>query len=308
MGHEREEESAKSIAPSPAPAPARKHVDKRAAASKRLEADQAKQSAASRMKTTLYVVADILKEQRSTMIAGAPEGARIGLTELHVAATGKRKNLPIDGAARRTAFDTAMLLVEPKIAQYRKELEDPEWLAEQITNRLARLRTEVLLAEAAHRTSTAVRIGENHIHEDTDDARTTGQALHAELPRVVATIKLVSEQMVRVGHEQLHDEAEAMLQAKVHGHADNIGSFADLLGAFSLAEGLLMLSDKQFLEHVKHAHGISNRISTYAELVKAVVEILGGAISVTAYVTSKIAKAGAKIQATRIGPVVQARV
>jgi hypothetical protein len=289
MGQTRDEEPAKTTtAPAPKPAEGRKPVDKRKAATKRFEAEQAKEKQASAMKTTLYVVADILKEQRANLIAGAPEGAKIGLTELYVATTSKRNKTPIDGAARRTAFDTAMLLVEPKIAQYRKELEDPEWLAENVTERLANLRKQVMFTEAAHRTKTAVRIGEKHIHEKDSDPRDTASALQAELPRVIETLRMTGDLVLR-DHE-IEESSLAVLTGRTKQHAPSINSIADLMGGLNFIGGFLNLTDEEFQKRADAARGFVPRVTAYADVVKAMTQLFGGAAAVTTYVAARFAK------------------
>jgi hypothetical protein len=287
MGNTHDQEPAQTPASSK-PSQPRKSVDKRKASTKRFEAEQAKEKQGSAMKTTLYVVADILKEQRADLIAGAPEGAKIGLTELLVAASSKRNKAPIDGAARRTAFDTAMLLVEPKVAQYRKELEDPEWLAENVTERLANLRKQVLFTEAAHRATTAVRIGEKHILEKDTAPRDTASALHAELPRVIETLRMTADLVLR--DTEIEDAAIDVLTGRTKQHAPSINSIADLVGGLNFVGGFLTMTDEEFQKRADSARGFVPRVTAYADVVKAMTQLLGGAAAVTTYVAARFAK------------------
>ena len=288
MGQTREEQRTGTPVHTSTPSSSTAQPRKQKAAAKRFEAEQQSENKASQMKTTLYVVADILKEQRAQLIAGAPPGAQIGLTELHVAVSSKRNGKPIDGAARRVAFDTAMLLVEPKIEQYRKELEDPEWLSDNVTERLARLRDQVMFTEAAHRTKSAVRIGDNHIYEDSSNPKETALALRAELPRVIATLKLTNDLLLR-DHE-IEEAALRRLAGDPNKPAAKINSIAELMGVLNFADGLLTLTDDEFAKRLDSTRGYMPTVSAVGDVVKAMVQLFGGAAAVSTYVASRFAR------------------
>jgi hypothetical protein len=52
----------------------------------------------------------------------------------------------------------------------------------------------------------------------------------------------------------------------------------------------LTLTDEELTHHLREVHGVFNGVSTYSELVKAVAELTGGAISLTASYAAAIAK------------------
>lgn len=52
----------------------------------------------------------------------------------------------------------------------------------------------------------------------------------------------------------------------------------------------MTLTDEELAHRLREVHGVFNGVSTYSELVKAVAELTGGAISLTASYAAAIAK------------------
>jgi hypothetical protein len=138
----------------------------------------------------------------------------------------------------------------------------------------------------------AVRTGKHEIVEVADDKhpRQQGVQLHAELQKLIPTIGMINEQVIRLKHDGIHHEAEALMEGHAHGKKLGPGSLVELQTILWMVDGFLTLTDEELAHHLREVHGVFNGVSTYSELVKAVAELTGGAISLTASYAAAIAK------------------
>ncbi len=71
----------------------------------------------------------------------------------------------------------------------------------------------------------------------------------------------------------------------MEGHAPGkklgSGSLVELQAVLWMVDGWLLLTDEELAHHLGEVHGVFNAVSTYSELIKAVAELTGGAISLT---------------------------
>jgi hypothetical protein len=241
---------------------------------------------------TLQAAADILQHERALMIVNVPQPYASVLRRLYAAATGRGKNGPLSSADRRRALDDARAGLEPVLVVYRTTDEERAWLQEHITQPLASLEGSLSFEEARSRVRSAVRIGQHALIEPADDAhpREQGEQLHEQLQRLIPVIQQINEQVIRLKHDGIHHEAEALMEGHAHGKKLGPGSLVELQAVLWVVDGYLLLTDEELARHLDELHGVANGVSTYSELVKAVAELAGGAVTITAAYAASIAK------------------
>ena len=239
--------------------------------------------------TALQAAADIVQHDRPDMISSAAAQYQPALRVLYLAATGERNDVAISGTERIDALDSALHQLDPAIAMVRER--DPAWVQDQLLAYTTPIRSDARYIEAHERVDNAVRIGENKVVEiPTDqDPHAQGLLLHLELQKLIPTMAMINEQLLRGNHDAIHHETAALLAGK-HEPELGAGSLAHLQNLLFLADGWLTLNDQEFRHHLQEIQGVFNGVATYTELVKAVVELAGGALEVTAAYTAAIAK------------------
>ena len=80
------------------------------------------------------------------------------------------------------------------------------------------------------------------------------------------------------------------MEGHAHGKKLGPGSLVELQTILWMVDGFLTLTDEELAHHLREVHGVFNGVSTYSELVKAVAELTGGAISLTSSYAAAIAK------------------
>jgi hypothetical protein len=242
--------------------------------------------------SALQVAADVLQHERRLMIADAPAQYTSSLWLLHAAVTGKAHDGTLSGTERLNALDKAKAGLGAAIALYDSTDDGRAWLQEQLLSRVATLHDSLRFAEAKARVKGAVRVGKQEVIEVASDKhpREQGGQLHTELQKLVSTIGMVNEQVIRLKHDGIHHEAEALMEGHVHGRRLGPGTLLELQTILWTVDAWLTLTDEEFAHHLGDVHGVFNGVSTYSELVKVVAELAGGAISLTASYTAAIAK------------------
>lgn len=234
--------------------------------------------------TVLWVLDDILKYGTSRLIDGsgrhqpaleklfqAIEGHRIGKT--------KEK---IPGRERMQMFDEAILDLRPVLAH----ATDAQRAA------LQARRTTLLRAEADDRVE-HVR-GIEKIAQIPDDGHPREQAavLHVALPQLIQTLHAANEQLERLAHHSHHVHEEVLKHLKEEGHEAEISKIGTLQGVLNLADGWLTLNDEELQrELAKNHEGPLGRAKTFTELIKVIVELTSGGVTLTATLGAAIAKA-----------------
>ena len=237
----------------------------------------------------LQVAADIVENDSKRMVAAAPDRYTISLLLLYDAAIGRHGDQTLDGAQRLASLEVAIAGLQPAIDQFRKL--DATWLDEHLFPRLEHLRRIATYEVARDRINNSVRVGNGvlEIPSDDADAHRQGTVLHLELPKLRSSLSTLNEQVIRLKHDGIHHEAEALLQGKHEPHLGP-GTLVYLQNTLLLVDGWLTLSDDEFRGRLGEVRGWRSDISTYAELVKAVVELAGGAVTATAAYAAVIAK------------------
>jgi hypothetical protein len=239
--------------------------------------------------SALQAAADIVQHERAGMIVSAPAHYQPALRDLYFAATGKRDDVTLSGTERVGALDAALQQLDPAIAMIRAN--DEAWLQDQFLSYTTRLRSVSRYVEAHERVDNAVRVGEKTVIEipGEQDPRAQGLLLHVELQKLIATMAIINEEILRGNHDAIHHEAEALFAGK-HEAELGVGSLVHLQNLLFLADGWLTLTDEELPHHLHEIRGVFNGVATYSELVKSVVELTGGAIGITAAYTGAIAK------------------
>lgn len=257
----------------------------------------------------LQAAADILKNGYRRLIDGAPERYIAALYELHGAASGNDGKDAVNGRRRREWFVAAKLGLAPAIALYRTYEGGDAWIAENLQERLTAVDTAIADAEVRDRVAGSVRIGEHQTIEVPDGGSPREQAgiLRLEIGRVVPMIGSINEHLIRLGHDGIHHEAKELFEGEITKTKFGPGNLADLQKYLLVLDGYLGLTDEEFTHHLEEVRGACDGVSTFAELVKYVVELLGGSLCLLAACVGRIGKAlgaaGAEglIGASRLG-------
>lgn len=240
----------------------------------------------------LGAAADIMSNRRSRSIDGVHSRYVPTLWKLYAAISGAEGGRPVSGAQRNAMFQEARQELRPAIDLYANSPDGKTWLEDYFYPEFNATSSSLAFSEAKDRVHNAVLLDPKHVVEIPSDGepRKQGQVLHAELARLVPVMKGFNEQLIRMSEHEIMHEAKAMVEHG-SGHGGKAGSLAELANVLMLADAWLILSDDEFKEHLGEIHGVFNGVSTYAELVKAVTELTGGAIGVTATAAAAIARA-----------------
>lgn len=240
---------------------------------------------------TLLAAADVVQHERAKLIPSAPRQFQPSLRVLYDAVTGQRDKEKLSGADRVMYLDAAMVSLEPAISIYRQKAEGATWLNEQLMTPVASLRSSARFQRAMDRVDDSIRIGDKTIEMPGDDKpHEQGAILREELKKLVPTMQLINEQLIRGFHDTIHHEAQAMIGGHAHGNTLGPGTLVDLAGALMVADAYLVMSDEEFKHHLNNIHGFWNGVSTYSEFVKAVAEFAGGAMMTTAAYAAAMSK------------------
>jgi hypothetical protein len=245
----------------------------------------------SEVEATLLAAADIVQHERTTMIASAPEQFQPSLRTLYEAVTGHRGKEKLAGTDRVMYLDAAMVSLEPAISVYRQTSDGATWLNEQLMTPVTSIRSSARFERALDRVDNSIRLGEKTIELPGDDKPHEQAAiLRDQLKKLVPTMQLINEQLIRGFHDSIHHEAQAMLGSHAHGGALGPGTLVDLAGVLMLADAYLVMSDEELKHHLSHIQGFWNGVSTYTEFVKAVAEFAGSAMMTTAAYAAAMSK------------------
>jgi hypothetical protein len=243
-------------------------------------APQGKQADDYEVKLALWVLDDILDNKSSRLIPDVPDRYRDGLGNLYKALQGKSLDgkKEISGRERREIFDAVVLALKPVLAS----------ATESQRAFLQKKRTELFRAEAEDRIGNLALV-DNKPVEIPDDRHPREQAelVRASLHKIVESLKIANEDLLRLGHEQLE---EALHYLEKGGTGNVFSRLTQLQTLLGLADGWLALTDEELQHHITEIRGFIPRVATYGELVKAIVEIGGGAVSFTALLGAGIAK------------------
>jgi hypothetical protein len=241
---------------------------------------------------TLQAAADVLQHERALMLSNAPPQYAAVLRRLYSAVTGHGKSGELSSAERRRALNEAKAGLEPALALYRTTDDERTWLQEQIDRPLAAVDNSLSFEDARARVRSAVRIGQHALIEPADDTHPheQGEQLHEQLQTLIPVVGQINEQVIRLKHDGIHHEAEALMEGHAHGKKLGPGALVELQAVLWLVDGFLLLTDEELAHHLGEVHGVLNGVSTYSELVKAVAELTGGAVTITASYAASIAK------------------
>ena len=224
--------------------------------------------AAYEIENVLWVLDDMMSGYGGRLInePNVPEKYRPALRKLnHSIWTGKD----------RTEFDEAVLGLRDVIDHASPAVHT--WLAES--------RSKLFKGEARGRIENSLTVGGKVIEiPDDKHPREQGELLRSQLPRFIETMKIANEQLVRYGHQLDH------MLGEHGGHDGALGKLAVMQNLLFLADGWLKLTDEELAHELSHIRGFFPTVSTYSELLLAIVEVGGSSIALTATLASGIAK------------------
>lgn len=279
----------------------------------------------------LRAASDILQFGLVRLIGDVEPGYRVAVENLYIAKSGVRDGKQVSGVERLQLFDEAFKQLRPALSAFARDRENRAWLAQQVTPYADQLRESLNLAKAQERVSRAVLGSDSKLIELPPDSDPHAEAalLHSEIPKLQETIKVLAEN-ARNMQEQLARAGEAALRGGGHGaphgepqdkgaggaaHAepgsgaepeseplvpelkkpriDDPRSMLDLQNMLKIVDGYLILTDDEFAENLSHIQelGVFRGIATFAEFVKAVIELIGGTVAVTASAAAGMAAA-----------------
>jgi len=246
--------------------------------------------------TALSTAADIVQHNLGRQLAGAPPRYAAALWALYAATHGwVDRDKKYTGTQRLEALDQALAWLRPAIAIMQRDPGQAEWLAYEFTPYLQPIRESALLQQARDRVEGSVTIDNKTVEiPDDEHPREQAELLKSQLPKLIDTISQINELAIRLGHDPIHHAAKEMFEGEGH-HAKGFGKWAgnlvELQNVLVFAQGVLTLTDEEFQHELHHIHGVFAGIATYTELVKACVEITGGAVALTGSVAAALAKA-----------------
>jgi hypothetical protein len=230
--------------------------------------------------TVLWVLDDVLAYETNRLIPDLTVRYKGALEKLWQALVGRdmaRKK--ILGRQRRELFDEAVLALRPVLAHASKAQ----------LSLLQSKRSVLLYAEAEDRVDNSLII-DNKVVEIPDDRHPREQAavLRQHLPKLVQTLTIANEQLLRLGSKQLEETIEHLEKG---GHPNTLARLAMLHGVLGMADGWLILTDDELKEQLSNIQGFVPGVTTFGELVKAIIEIGISGVSLTAALAAAIAKA-----------------
>lgn len=118
------------------------------------------------------------------------------------------------------------------------------------------------------------------------------EALRAELPKLVETVSMTIEAIVRVNHKSIHDSAHGVFKGHVPRQVGEWGPnmLAQVQNVLGVVDGVLKLTDKEMAEAVARNRGFWGAAHTTAEIIAAAIEITGGVVGITASFASVLAR------------------
>jgi hypothetical protein len=214
------------------------------------------------------------------------------LWKLYAAISGTEGGRPLAAAERNARFQEARRELSPAIELYASSPDGQMWLEDYFYPGFNAATSSLAFSDAKERVHNAVLVDSKHVVEIPPDGepREQGRVLHAELAKLIPMMKAFNEQLLRMNEHGIEHAAEALIEhGKAHGR--NAGSLAELANVLMLADAWLTLTDEELRKHLGEIHGVFSGVSTYAELVKAVTELTGGAIGITATAAATLARA-----------------
>ena len=231
----------------------------------------------------LWVLDDVFQGY-ARLIDQAPSAYRATLSELLTVKNGVDHNgFPIPGRRRREMLDDATRVLRPIMAHAN---------AGQNSN-MAEIRASVLSSEASDRVEHSFSDDKKKTIEIPTDSHPREQAevFRARLQKLISAMHDIHEIGLKYGEPLIEEVAHHMAEGHLgHGVGNTLGRLQELQAVLHLADGWLKLNDEEFLRELTHIKGVFHGVSTYAELVKAVIEIGGGAVSLTATFAAGIAR------------------
>jgi hypothetical protein len=212
------------------------------------------------------------------------------LATLDAAVTGRRGREQLSEAARITLFGAARIGLDPLIKLCASDTGISEWIAEYLEPLLTSEAKDLAYGAAYQRVNDSILVGENKVIDVASDQepREQGSLLREEVGKLVPTMKQLNEYAVRRGEHQFEHDAEHLSE----GHsAQGGGKILALANTLSLIDGYLSMTDDELREHSQEIHSVLGAVTTYSELVKAVIEFVGGALGVSVGAMGSLAAA-----------------
>jgi hypothetical protein len=251
----------------------------------------------------LQAAADILENGTTRLVAGADPGYQGALRTLAAAQAGKKDGLDVGADDRLHLLDSALSGLQPAFAAAGKDAHQQEWVTFYVTRHVEQLRTQLNLAKARDRVDQAT-IGPQGIAEGPSTPQAEAVQLRAAITKQIKTCMTLNDMVMKFKDHGIDEGIKAMQQGHLppqikHAWTDP-SVLLEIQNVLMVADGFLTLTDAEFHKKLNHIQGFFNGVATYADLVKAVGELVGGTLGVSASFAAVVAKAAG--QTELIGP------
>jgi hypothetical protein len=246
---------------------------------------------------TMQIAADIVDKRRRDLIEQAPLGARVALELLYAATVGRNKTAgDATPAQRREWLQAAVQGLTP--ARILVLGNDAEWVRLRIDAPVETLVHDIDLEGARQRVDQAhlvagrdevVEVPESGVTEAT--APQHAEALLASIESLDGALATLKEHVLLIDDDELERELEAMAKGKGRWRLRD-ASIIGVQSTLMALKGALSLPDAW--DQAKQADGAFGKVGSYAELVQAGIETVGGIATFAAAMSSCVAKLGGR--------------
>ncbi|HEY4240711.1 MAG TPA: hypothetical protein VGM88_12905 [Kofleriaceae bacterium] len=238
----------------------------------------------------LFAMARIFEGNDASEVDASCGAYQVPLWQLYDAVIGSRHGEHLSARTRRELFAAGTRGLQSAIDRVNTTAEGSNWVRFVVRPYWFDASSYEFSA-AAERVQSAVVLSGKAIEMPRDgEPREEGSALRTVIEAYVPAVRALDEQLIHLGEHVIeHEVKELLAHGKAHGQR---GRLAEIANVLMLADAWLTLSDKELTQHLGEINNAFDGVATYGELVKAVTELLAGAVGVTAQAIAFVAQAG----------------
>lgn len=242
----------------------------------------------------LMVAAEVLKTTYTPHLGGIDPRYYVAIQSLYQAKDGTRDGLKLRAAEQLRLLDSGLAGLQSAMSALGPS--NQNWVDFYIHAPARQLRSDLNYEQARE------RVKEGIVHPESlppsANPRAEAQALRKGITKVVKTGGILNEQLSRLGEHLLAADLEAFEEAGEHAPIPaalkagktGLGVLAEISNVLTLADGFLTLTDEEFQHKLTHIQDVCGGVASYADLVKATINITAGAIGVMASFTAITAR------------------
>ena len=249
--------------------------------------------------TTAQAIADVL-QHRSLRLLGQVDGQyRDAVAALRLALVGSQGGKELGGEQRLALLEDARKKLDPVLEALAADPDEKAWLDTEITPYLAPLRDTFQVQIAEERVKRTELVGDKAIEPGAEgDVKAEKEALHASSQKLLKTVALLNEQIIRMGHDVTHEALHHLAKEFEKGHypkelkkePGDPGFLIEVQNLLFFVDGMLSLSDEELARELAQPHGFFGGVATISEFLKAVTEMFGGLLGISFSFAAVIAK------------------